>query len=106
MVIVLGTFVLIARLTLNIGWTLVGRSQDMDIKLEMTQLGAAFFQYPPSKCVSQLLLLGGDVGTRAGHSFLDALASLEFKLSVSNLPFLQLAHLRVFQIIFLVCIKK
>ena len=32
--------------------------------------------------------------------FLDALASLEFKLSVSNLPFLQLAHLRVFQIIF------
>ena len=33
------------------------------------------------------------------HNFLDALASLEFKLSVSNLPFLQLAHLRVFQII-------
>ena len=31
--------------------------------------------------------------------FLDALASLEFKLSVSDLPFLQLAHLRVFQII-------
>ena len=43
MVIVLGTFVLIARLTLNIGWTLVGRSQDMDIKLEMAQLGASFF---------------------------------------------------------------
>ena len=32
--------------------------------------------------------------------FLDALASLEFKLSVSDLPFLQLAHLRVFQTIF------
>ena len=42
MVIVLGTFVLIAILTLNIGWTLVGQSQDMDIKLEMAQLGAVF----------------------------------------------------------------
>ena len=29
--------------------------------------------------------------------FLDALASLDFKLSVSDSPFLQLAHLRVFQ---------
>ena len=46
MVIVSGTFVLIARLTLNIGWTLVGRSQDMDIKLEMAQLGAVFLSDP------------------------------------------------------------
>ena len=30
-------------------------------------------------------------------TFLDALASLDFKLSVSDLPFLQLAHLWVFQ---------
>ena len=34
-------------------------------------------------------------------SFLDALASLDFKLSVGDWYFLQLAHLRVFQIIFL-----
>ena len=38
----LGTFVLIERLTLNIGWTLVGRSQDMDIKLEMVNLELFF----------------------------------------------------------------
>ena len=34
---------------------------------------------------------------RIKNNFLDALASLDFKLSLSGSPFLELAHLRVFQ---------
>ena len=66
MVIVLGTFVLIAILTLNIGWTLVGRSQDMDIELETAQLGAVFFNTRQANVFHNCCFL---VVTRAGHSF-------------------------------------